>query len=103
MIERKIDAMHKRFGTYSALCKECDHLIGIEYHDKHYYKCELYGNRCSEATDWRLSYIACGMFNSVPEHYDNWIPVIDQIKRERQGNCESPIPGQIDFMSLFEQ
>ena len=42
MTERKIAAMHRLFGTKEHLCRDCDHLIGGKYHNKQYYKCELY-------------------------------------------------------------
>ncbi len=61
---RKIDAMHYHHGTSPGnKCRDCCNLVGGEYHDKHYYKCEAYGLTHSEASDWRLRYDACGLFN----------------------------------------
>ena len=79
MTERKIAAMHRLFGTKEGLCRDCDHLIGGKYHNKQYYKCELYGVTHSEATDWRLSYQACGMYNI--QTWANPEPIIDTLKR----------------------
>lgn len=102
MTERKIFAMHKRFGTCGVFrCKDCDHLIGGKYHDKQLYKCELYGLTHSEATDWRLSYQACGMYN-MPQNMDRWVPMIEQIRHAPKGQ-EPPIEGQIDFSSILSE
>ena len=93
MAERKIAAMHKRFGTCGVLrCKDCDHLISGEWHDRRYHKCELYGLSHSEATDWRLSYHACGMYN-VPQDMDRWVPLMKQIHHGVK--AEPPIDGQV--------
>ena len=83
MKARKIDAMHERYGTYPAQCRECDHCITGKYHDRRYSKCELYGMTHSEATDWRQSYMACGMYNRVPE--------------QSRKNGDDPIAGQVQF------
>jgi len=93
MIERKIMAMHKRFGTCGVLrCRDCCHLISGEYHGKRLHKCELYGLSHSEATDWRLSYQACGMYN-VPQDMDRWVPLLEQIIRSPK--TAPPIDGQV--------
>lgn len=102
MIERKIQAMHKRFGTCGVMrCKDCDHLIKGKYHDRGYSKCELYGVTRSEATDWRQAYQACGMYN-MPIDMDRWVPILDQIKHS-QKTPEPPLPGQIDFSSILSE
>ena len=93
MTERKIQAMHKRFGTCGVLqCRDCSHLISGEYHDKRYHKCELYGLSHSEATDWRLSYQACGMYN-VPQDMAWFTPLFEQIKHDPK--IFQPLDGQI--------
>ena len=94
MTERKINAMHKLFGTCGIFrCATCKHLIGGKYHDRQYYKCELYGLSHGESTDWRLKYQACGMFN-MPIDMDKWVPVLEQIKHAPRGP-EPPLEGQI--------
>ena len=64
---RKIEAMYKLFGRYtgkqSKQCKDCCNFIRKEY-NRTYFKCLVYGDTDSEATDWRASYEACGMFNN---------------------------------------
>lgn len=63
MTIRKIDLMHREFGKLEGkTCKDCSNLYRRKY-DKTYIKCRVYGNSCSEATDWKVSYTACGMFN----------------------------------------
>lgn len=93
MIERRIAAMHKRFGTNTALyCKGCSHLISDMWHDRHYYKCEIYGMSHSEASDWRRSWMACGMYN-VPQDMGRWVPLMEQIKHSPK--IEPPLEGQM--------
>lgn len=93
MVDRKIFAMHKRFGTCGVFrCKDCNHLVGGKYHDKQLYKCELYGLTHSNASDWRLSYQACGMYNMEVD-MDNWIPVIKQIVPKPK--LQLPVNGQV--------
>ena len=102
MTERKIHAMHRRFGTCGAQrCKTCKHCLCIDHHNRRYYKCELYGVSYSEATDWRLSYQACGMYN-MPQDMDRWVPMIEQIRHAPKGQ-EQPIEGQIDFSSILSE
>lgn len=96
-VTRKIDAMHERYGTYPALCRDCDHCITGRYHDRRLSKCELYGMTHSEASDWRKSYVACGMFNQIPEDYDTFIPIIEQIKRAPRKGREPEISGQMSM------
>ena len=94
MTERKIQAMHKLFGTCGVFrCKDCPHLIGGKYHDRQLYKCELYGLTHSAATDWRLSYQACGMYDMEVD-MDRWVPVFDQIKHDHN-KVEPPLEGQM--------
>ena len=93
MIERRIAAMHKRFGTnYGMYCKGCSHLICVDYHDRRYYKCEIYGHSCSESSDWRRSWMACGMYN-VPQDMDRWVPLMKQINHGPK--LEPPLDGQM--------
>ena len=65
MTIRKIDLMHRQFGfSPGHKCQYCDNLI-VQQANRRYYKCEVYGVTDSEASDWRLSYDACGMYNKV--------------------------------------
>ena len=92
MADRKIDAMHKRFGTSNHLCKECNHLLK-HTHQRTYYKCKAYGCSRSTATDWKVSNVACGLFGrELPPLF---VPVVDQIKHESRKQPERPLDGQM--------
>lgn len=91
MVDNKIFAMHRRFGTCGVLrCEGCNHLITDNSHKRRFRKCELYGNTFSSATDWKVSYQACGMYN-VKQDMNEWVPVIKRIGK----SYELPIDGQI--------
>ena len=93
MVDNKIFAMHRRFGTCGVLrCEGCNHLITDNSHKRHFRKCELYGNTFSSATDWSAKYQACGMYN-VPQDMTTWTPLIHQIGN-RLSTC---IEGQIEM------
>lgn len=57
---RKKEAMYEFFGKIDNVCANCCHLLGDT---GCYRKCEVYGVSHSEATDWALSWQACGLFN----------------------------------------
>ena len=60
---KKIDLMHEMFGEDPEhKCADCENLISHTA-SKKWHKCSCYGNTSSEATDWRLKYTACGLFN----------------------------------------
>lgn len=86
------DVMRRCFGSTDAQCKTCKHLLTGEWHDKTYHKCELYGLSHSEATDWRVSEQACGMYNMHVKRSE-WLPVID---RETLRHVEQ-IEGQVEM------
>ena len=91
MTIRKIDLMHREFGfSPGHKCQYCDNLI-VQQANRRYYKCEVYGVTDSEASDWRLSYDACGMYNRVY----NGNPIIRLV---RPGAApDTPIDGQETF------
>lgn len=61
---RKIDAMHQRFGKLDGKqCRDCSHLVRYRYNCRTIQKCRVYGDTCSEASDWRQKWTACGQFN----------------------------------------
>lgn len=61
---RKIDEMHRRFGTIpDKRCDDCSNLIKGQYRSVYLRKCTVYGATHSEASDWRKKYVACGMYN----------------------------------------
>lgn len=91
---RKLELMHYLFGIADGhKCKECSNLHGGT---NNYRKCEVYGISASEATDWALSWTACGMLNK--EH--NGRPIVEMVKHRKRYVEEMQIDGQ---QSLFEQ
>ena len=93
---RKAELMRSLFGQYDAKCKDCIHLKGGV---NEYRKCRLYGNSASEATDWALSWQACGMFNQPVK--DDFVTII---QRKKRGFYSSQVPeAQCDGqLSLFD-
>lgn len=93
MAVRKIDLMHKMFGKTEQVCKECDHFLREQYRNKIYRKCEVYGITNSEASDWKASYQACGLFGKEYNGRD----VIYFVTPDREIDNE-PLEGQIDLL-----
>jgi len=89
--EQKAKRMYKRFGkiTDGRRCKDCDNLIKVEHGNHRVYKCLVYGNTHSEASDWRISNTACGMIN---REYKGR-PIIEL--RETQSRSDEQIEGQL--------
>ena len=87
MTKRKLPAMHEVYGVQAQhKCRDCCNLIGYASGRRIYHKCKAYGDTASQATDWGLNYIACGMFN-VPMG-DNMLPLIKRIWRQKsEGQC----------------
>lgn len=42
-------------------CRDCEHLVATSKNAT-YYKCGRYGVTSGSATDWRLKWAACGLF-----------------------------------------
>ena len=65
----KMDIMYQEFGRFDGVsCRTCPHL---EVHAKEdlsriWYKCRMYGESASQATDWRCGSEACGAFRIDP-------------------------------------
>lgn len=77
MATKKIDLMHKLFGEISSRkCKDCQHLCSYTANRK-WYKCEVYGESSSKATDWRLKWTACGMID-IAEYKS--IQIVKQVR-----------------------
>lgn len=92
---RKIDAMHRLFGEMpDKRCAYCKHFISGEYHDRRLFKCELYGLTHSEATDWRKSYTACGMYNMHVKR-SSWVDVLKRKPQQAAGAL--PLEGQCEM------
>lgn len=94
MILRKIDAMHKLFGvTPGKKCGECHHLTTYQQGLRRWFKCDIYGQPSSVATDWRKKWQACGLFDRpAPKGYRKIIKTITRKPSEML-----PIDGQIDM------
>ncbi len=93
-IMTKITAMYKWSGgtDYRHLCYECKNCIKLRKGSRTFYKCLVYGNTDSTATDWKQSYIACKKYNcQVPK-----VPVFHtgQTGKKEQ---ELEIEGQMSF------
>ena len=94
-MQRKIAAMHEIFGMGNgSLCKGCCNLILVTPTSRSFYKRLAYGNTGGESTDWRLSYMACGLFGQVFDTTGRR-PLIEQLKRATREEIEEPIEGQI--------
>ena len=92
-----IEFMHQFFGSGhpSNKCGTCKNLTSYTANRK-YFKCEIYGNTNSEASDWRLKYPSCTMYN-MP--YDG-VPGIEIKKHMQRPKEETQCEGQ---MSLFDE
>lgn len=84
-----VDMMYHLFGmVLSKKCKDCSNL------ERHmFYKCKCYGVTSSAATDWRLKYIACGLFN---REYEG-TPVIEIKKHMNRPKDDTQVKGQMEL------
>lgn len=98
MDKKKIELMHEIFGSGhpSDKCKTCRNLKHHFYHGRSYYKCSVYGETDSEASDWRLKYPSCGMYNMS---YDGY-PIIKIKKHSGTKKPEIQCEGQV---SIFDE
>lgn len=86
----KINAMYKVFGTdYRHTCYECNYCQKHQKGSRSIYKCKIYGNTDSSASDWKASNIACKCFN---KDYSG-APIIELVKH--QPREDQTIEGQI--------
>jgi hypothetical protein len=62
--QRTITMMLKRFGRLdpARTCGECGHLLTRTPGNYSYFKCELFRDSGSSASDWRKVWPACGRF-----------------------------------------
>lgn len=92
---RKISAMYEWSGgtDYRHTCYECKNCQKSPKGNRTVYKCLIYGDTDSSASDWKASYIACRAFDQDP-------PEIPVIKLGVARNQEPELPdGQL---SLFD-
>jgi hypothetical protein len=60
---KPFEKMQSLYGiTEGKQCKTCEHCIRCDYHNRTYYKCELWHMSNSAATDIRLKSVACGKY-----------------------------------------
>ena len=95
MTINKIALMHQFFGKGEGVCKDCNHFLREQYRSKTYRKCDVYGITNSEASDWKASYQACGLFNKEYNGRDMIYFVTPERKHEIDNE---PLDGQIDLL-----
>lgn len=63
----RIVGMYALHGTDAGArqCKTCSNCIAEEYHNRRYYKCAMSRQSRGAATDWRLSWLACGVYKPI--------------------------------------
>lgn len=94
---KKIIAMYEMFGKVDGhRCVECCHLKGGDETNV-YFKCRLYGDSHSSATDWGKYWIACGAFNVLSLPYCN---IYKSLPREAKH--DEPIKGQTTIWELSD-
>ena len=90
----KIELMHRIFGKNEKYCCiECSHFKRKTYGSRICEKCEVYGDSNSTGTDWKASYIACGL---APHEQYTGRRIIELAKAKKQKKDEG-IPGQIEM------
>ena len=101
MNARKIEAMHILYGTGEGFCDDCPFFHEGWYHDRHYFKCVVYGMTHSEATDWRRKYAACGLKHK--ESRPDERPVIDRLRGQKTHEEDEQIEGQISMEEILNE
>lgn len=93
---RKIEYMHLQFGFKpEKTCATCGYFREQCVNNKKIFKCAVYGNSPSEATDWRKKYEACGKWRGKYTEYNG-----QPLYMARVPNASKYINecvGQIDF------
>lgn len=94
-----IEIMHNFFGSGhpSDKCGDCENLVK-HVANRTYYKCSVYGESRSEATDWRKKWNSCAMFN-IPY---NGFPIRDVVRYLPRIE-EEQIEGQMTIFDLMEK
>ena len=71
--KEKAEHMYQHFGKCEGhQCRECMHFRGYEY-SKTYFKCKVFGDTGSQATDWGATLVACGLFNKETTLKNIWL------------------------------
>ena len=106
MLEKKIAAMHREYGTLSGVkCQNCPHLDAYMNADctRVWRKCKMYGVTFGPGTDWRVSYDACGAFTIDPEdamRHHLYGEVYRRVRGLREKPPEEQLPGQMSMDDL---
>ena len=93
-MKKKDEAMREVYGIEAGVCGDCPHFVNFFAGNKKLFKCKGYGVTSSEATDWKKSAIACGLFTSS---IDGLVPLIEQMKHKKKFDANKPVEGQIDM------
>ena len=65
---KRIDLMHNLFSVSAGeKCKNCSHINRYRCGNRTVFKCSVYGETASTASDWRQSWDACGLWNQPTE------------------------------------
>lgn len=92
IMANKIELMHRIFGKNEKYCCiECSHYKRKTYGSRTYRKCEVYGDGNSTGTDWKASYIACGL---APHKQYTGGPIVE-LAGARKRTKDDDIPGQM--------
>lgn len=95
---KKIDLMHEMFGKADGKCADCTNLIShLGTGRRRWFKCMIYGDTNSSASDWRQSYDACGMKDKLPA---NGMKAVIQLKHKKP---ETVCEGQISMFKEIEE
>lgn len=95
---KKNEAMYKAYGTSNNACCTCCWLYRDNHRGKH--KCRIYGNDGTAATDWKPSWLACGLHNQPLS--PGFVTLIKQISEERNKEAEpEQLDGQISMEELL--
>jgi hypothetical protein len=98
-MNRKIDAMHQEYGIdkQGRMCKGCVNYSSYIWRSRTVRKCLAYGDTRSESTDWKASYIGCGLYGKLFEGTGRrtMIEVLKAAPRVNTGTEQ--LDGQIGF------
>lgn len=95
MADRKIAAMHRKYGKDCAhKCVNCQNFRIYATKSRMLYKCMAYGVSASAATDWAKRWTACGLYGKTLAI--DCVPLIRRLTNTKRQ--EKPIDGQMGFL-----
>lgn len=94
---KKIDLMYATFGIdpQCRRCKDCPCLVRVTPTSRPYYKCSVYGESSSEATDWTGKWMACGRFGKPLDPGERTVLWMSKGSKDKPGKGQ--IPRQIEM------